>query len=250
MCTRAVSALAKLLELKGIPTATIGLVRLHMDKIGPPRGFWTPFQLGRPVGEPNDPDFQRRVLLQALALLERKDGYRLLEAFPDDPPSWKDLPGWRPPVALPAVPPMEAPDAFRKAVEKEIAILTPRWTAAQERFGRTTVGNCRLPPEAWAGFMTGFLDGETPVGGPAAFSDKPALALRFAVDDIKAFYSEAAMSDGKAPASRQVDAWFWYETAAADLIRALRFKGMESDLNAMKVVSGRFFVPAPWIEKT
>jgi hypothetical protein len=75
------------------------------------------------------------------------------------------------------------------------------------------------------------------------------LALRFAVDDIKAYYSEAAMSNGKAPASRQVDAWFWHETAAADLIRALRIRGMESDLNAMKVVTTRFFVPAPWIEK-
>jgi hypothetical protein len=97
--------------------------------------------------------------------------------------------------------------------------------------------------------MTGFLEGEVPVGGPAAFSDRPALALRFAIDDIKAFYGEAAVSDGKTPASRQLDAWFWNETAAADLIRALRIKGLESELNAMKVVSSRFFVPAPWIEK-
>ena len=64
-----------MLELKGIPTTTIGLVRPHMDKIGPPRGLWVPFQLGRPLGEPGDKDFQRRVVLQALALLERKDGY-------------------------------------------------------------------------------------------------------------------------------------------------------------------------------
>jgi hypothetical protein len=249
MCTRAVSALAKLLELKGIPTTAIGHIRLHMDKIGPPRGVWTPFQLGRPLGEPNDTAFQRRVLLQALGLLERKDGYRILEEFPDDPPNWSDLPDWRPPVTLPAPQPMSNPAAFRSAIEKEIAILAPHWAEAQARFGRSTVGNCRLPPEAWPEFMIGFLDGETPVGGPAAFSDKPALALRFAVDDIKAYYSEAAMSDGKTPASRQVDAWFWYETAAADLIRALRIKGMESELNAMEVVSGRFFVPAPWIEK-
>jgi hypothetical protein len=25
--------------------------------------------------------------------------------------------------------------------------------------------------------------------------------------------------------------------------------GLESEMNAMKVVTGRFFVPAPWIEK-
>jgi hypothetical protein len=249
MCTRAVSALAKFLELKGIPTTAIGLARVHMDKIGPPRGLWTPFQLGRPLGEPNDPAFQRRVLLQALALLDRRDGYRILEEFPDDPPNWSDLPGWRPPVALPAVRPMDAPDAFRSAIEKEIAILAPWWSEARERFGRTTVGNSELPPEAWPEFMTGFLEGEAPTGGPAAFSDRPALALRFAVDDIKAYYGEAVMSDGRTPASRQVDAWFWNETAAADLIRALRIMGLESEMNAMKVVTGRFFVPAPWIEK-
>jgi len=245
-----VSALAKLLELKGIPTTAIGLVRLHMDKIGPPRGLWTPFQLGRPVGEPNDPAFQRRVLLQALALLERKDGYRIIEEFPDDPPNWTDLPGWRPPVELPPVPPIHDAAGFRSAVDKEIAILAPYWAEARERFGRTTVGNSGLPPEAWPEFLTDFLDGDYPTGGPAAFSDRPALALRFAVDDIKAFYGEAAMSDGQTPASRQVDGWFWNETAAADLIRALRIRGMESDVNAMKVVTSRFFVPAPWIEKT
>lgn len=243
------SALAKMLELRGVPTTIIGLVRLHMDKIGPPRGLWTPFQLGRPLGEPGDKDFQRRVLLQALALLERKDGYRVFEEFPDDPPGWQDLPGWRPPFAWQAAATPESPAAYRSAVEKEIATLLPHWKQATKTFGRTTVGNSRLPPEALPEFMTGFLDGEIPLGGPVAFSDKPALALRFAVDDIKAFYSEAAMSDGRTPASRQVDSWFWYETAAADLLRALRLKGMESDLNALKVVSGRFFVPAPWIEK-
>lgn len=249
MCTRAVSALAKLLELKGIPTTAIGLVRVHMDKIGPPRGLWTPFQLGRPLGEPGDADFQRRVILQALRLLERRGGYRIVEDFPDDPPNWRDVAGWRPPFALPASQSTTGADGFRSAVETEIAALAPSWAEAQERYGRTTVGNSRLPPEAWPEFLTGFLDGDPPVGGPAAFSDKPALALRFAVDDIKAYYYEAAMSDGKAPASRQVDDWFWYETAAADLLRALRVKGMESELNALKVVSSRFFVPTPWIEK-
>jgi len=38
-----------------------------------------PFMLGRPLGEPNDAMFQRRVLLQALRLLERDDGPVILE---------------------------------------------------------------------------------------------------------------------------------------------------------------------------
>ena len=248
MCTRAVSALAKLLELRGIPTTAIGLVRLHMEKIQPPRGLWVPFQLGRPLGEPNDRDFQRRVLKQALGLLERKDGPTISEDFPDDPPGWTEFPGWQAPCALPAHGPLDSSSALRDAVAKEIAALAPDWARARETLGRTTVGNSHQEPEAWPQFMTAFLDGETP-SGPTPLLEKPALALRFVVDDIKAYYYECAMSDGKGPASRQVDSWFWHETAAADLLRALRLTGMESDHNAFKTVSGRFFVPVPWIKK-
>ena len=66
---RAVSALAHMLETRGTPTVAIGLVRPHLEQVRPPRGLWTPFQLGRPLGEPGDAIFQRRVLLQALNLL-------------------------------------------------------------------------------------------------------------------------------------------------------------------------------------
>lgn len=242
------SALAKLLELRGIPTTTIALVRLHMEKINPPRAVWVPSQLGRPLGEPGDKEFQRRVLMQALNLLERTDGPRIHEDFPDDPPGWQDLPGWHPPFQLPSLNPMSSAAEFKAAVEKEIAVLSPYWANAQKTFGRTTVGTSRQSPEAWPQFMTAFLDGALPQG-PAGLIEKPALALRFAVDDLKAYYYECAMSDGKTPSSRQVDAWFWRETAAGDLLRALRTTGMESENNALKAVSGRFFVPAPWIEK-
>ena len=85
------SALASRIEAQGIATTTIGLVRPHMEQSRPPRGLWVPFQLGRPLGEAEDKAFQRRVLIQALHLLERTDGGPIiLEDFPDDPPSWTD----------------------------------------------------------------------------------------------------------------------------------------------------------------
>lgn len=226
----------------------ISLVHLHMEKIGPPRAVWVPAQLGRPLGEPNDKQFQRRILMQTLNLLERKDGPLIHEDFPDDPPGWTDLPDWRPPFELPSPKSMSSSADIRSAVEKEITALAPYWAQAKGRFGRTTVGTSRQQPEAWPQFMTAFLDGKLPQG-PAGLIEKPALALRFAVDDIKAYYYECAMSDGKTPASRQVDAWFWSETAAGDLLRGLRTLGMDSDNNALKAVSSRFFVPAMWIEK-
>jgi hypothetical protein len=39
----------------------ISLVREHTEKINPPRALWVPFELGRPVGPPDEPAFQRRV---------------------------------------------------------------------------------------------------------------------------------------------------------------------------------------------
>jgi hypothetical protein len=235
-----------LLELRGIPTVIIGLVRLHMEKVQPPRGLWTPFQLGRPLGEPGDVAFQMRVIKQALALLERTDGPVILEDFPDDPPNWRDLPGWRPPFSLKKSSVMTKPAEWRAALGEEIAELAPYWDRAKARFGRTSVGLSRMQPQAWPDFMTAFLEGEFPSGPPPHLS-APALALRFAVDDLKAYYTEAAQSGGDAPASRQLDAWLWRETLAGDFLRLLRAKGMESEHNAFKTVSGRFFVPSPWL---
>lgn len=241
------SALGQLIELRGIPTVAIGLVRLHMEKIRPPRGLWTPFQLGRPLGEPQDRDFQRRVLTRALRLLERADGPAILEDFPDDPPGWASRPGWGPPVALEGAgsSPRNAAE-WRAAVEAEIAAIAPDWARARERFGRTTVGLSGMPSDAWPSFMTAFLNGELP-SGPAPHHFAPALALRFVVDDVKAYYMEAAQSAGPQPASRQIDAWFWRETLAAKLLQVMRVQGMASGDKALKTVSSRFLVPAPFV---
>jgi len=66
-------------------------------------------------------------------------------------------------------------------------------------------------------------------------------------DDVKAFYGEVAQADGAAPASRQIDAWFWRQTVAGQLLIALRAAAAASDNNAVRTVGGRFLVPAPWL---
>ena len=66
------SALAHWLEEEGIATTLVALVRLHAEKMAPPRSLWVPFELGRPFGAPNAPDFQRRVLRSALEQLARQ----------------------------------------------------------------------------------------------------------------------------------------------------------------------------------
>lgn len=236
-----------MIEQRGTPTVALGLVRPQMEKTRPPRGLWTPFQLGRPLGEPEDAGFQRRVLMQALGLLARADGPVILEDFPDDPPNWLDAPGWQPPpLALPsalAVAP-DDPAGWAGAVGREIAALRPAWQRAQARFGRSTVGLSGQAPEEWPDFAARFLAGELP---SVPLHATPALALRFLCDDLKAFYGEAAQADGPAPSSRQLDTWFWRRTLGGALLIALRTAALRSENNAVKTVGGRFFVPVPWL---
>jgi hypothetical protein len=233
-----------MLEERGIATVALGSVRAQMEKTRPPRGLWTAAQLGRPLGEPEDAAFQRRVVLAALRLLERTDGPVILEDFPEDPPGLTDTPGWRAPT-LPAVTVApDAPEAWAAAFAGELSRLLPLWRQAQARFGRTTVGLSFQPPEAWPGFATQFLTGELPT---KAGHDTPALALRFLCDDVKALYGEAAQAHGAAPSSRQVDSWFWHQTIAGWLLIALRAAALTSENSALKTAGGRFFVPAPWL---
>lgn len=238
-----------MIESRGVATSVIALVRPHIESTQSPRGLWVPFPLGRPLGEPEDAVFQRRVLRQALALLERTDGPVLLEDFADDAPSMTDNPGWRCSVALPHRPaglPAHAAD-WVGSVNEEMASIRPHWQAAQQRFGRSTVGISRLPPQDWAAFAVRFLEGGVPDSPVEGLS--PAVLLRFVADDLKALYSEAAQSDGPQPSAAQINAWFWDRTVAADLLRALRTKALDSPHNGFNTAGSRFLVPAPFVDK-
>src|SRR5690242_502187 len=129
-----------MLEERGFSTVAIASVRAQAEKTRPPRALWTTSQLGRPLGEPGDASFQRRVLLTALRLLERTDGPVILEDFTEDPPGWRDSPGWQAPLLIEANNPVETPEGWAAAFDAELMALLPLWRTARTRFGRTTVG--------------------------------------------------------------------------------------------------------------
>ena len=236
--------MAHMLEERGLPTTVLALVLPQVEKTRPPRALMTPFMLGRPLGEPNDSDFQRRALLQALRLLERTDGPVILEHFPDDNPSHFDRPDWKPSAMVPAPGSYADASAWEDAFRDELELVLPAWERFEARFGRSTVGLSGQSLQDWPEFATAFLRGELPT---VPLHDTAALALRFLCDDIKAMYGEAAQADGPAPSAGQIDRWFWRETVAGQLLIALRSKAMESENNALKTVGGRFFVPAPYL---
>lgn len=239
-----------MLETHGIATVVVGLVRPHMEATRPPRGLWVPFPLGRPFGEPGDAAFQRRVLLAALDLLERKNGPVLLEDFSEDAPSMRESGDWTPGITT--TPPTAAgpgtPEHWRAALQAELDTVLPHWRRAQQRFGRTTVGNAGLEPADWAPFAVGFLD--EPLPGSIRDGLSAALLLRYIADDIKTLYSEAVQADGSGPSSNAINDWFWNRTVAGALLRALRTAALASEDRGFNTVGSRFIVPAPWVSPT
>jgi hypothetical protein len=237
-----VCALGHRLEERGFSTVALASVRVQAERTQPPRALWTAAAMGRPVGEPDDPDFQRRVVGMALGLLERTDGPVILEDFPEDPPGLTDTPGWTSPPTQTAVFP--TPVQWRAAFQAEMQGLMPLWSAARARFGRTSIGLSFLPPEAWPDFAAQVLGGGLPVTPQLGTA---ALSARHFCDDVKALYGEAAQAVGPKPSPMQVDRWFWRQTVAGEMLRALRQVAMASENNGLKTVGGRFFVPTPWV---
>ena len=236
--------MAHMLEERGLATTVVALVLPQVEKTRPPRALMTPFMLGRPFGEPNDPPFQRRVLMQALGLLERADGPVILENFADDNPSWTDRADWVPAVTVAALRACGTAGDWEAAFRAELAVVVPGWERFKARFGRTSVGLAGQDVSAWPGFATSFLDGALPT---VPLHDTSALALRFLSDDIKALYGEAVQAEGGSPSARQIDGWFWRKTMAGQLLIALRTMAMGSENSALKAVGGRFFVPVPFL---
>jgi hypothetical protein len=68
--------------------------------------------------------------------------------------------------------------------------------------------------------------------------------LRFAVDDVKAYWLEAAAVGAAKPSSRQLGDWFWNETAAGAAIYALRAALQESEDERLRLIVSNFIVPA------
>jgi hypothetical protein len=249
LCTRAVGALGHYLEEDGIATTAISLVREHTEVIVPPRALWVPFPLGRPFGSPNEPEFQRRVLNAALELLERPDG-PILEDFPDDGPSGAEEDGaWA--CALP-LPSTEEPANDAEALQAEVSRLRPWYEEAIKKHGRTAVGVTGLGvdeiPEL-AGMLTGAaLDEEIEV--PSGAETAMPLLLRFAADDLKTYYMEAAAAQPSAstPSVEDMNRWLFGQTRLGEMLYRARDTLAASDDDGLKAVA-RAMVPVAYANR-
>ena len=73
LCHQSISLIARALETAGIPTMTLAVDKEVVDNVRPPRAALYEGKLGSVAGLPNWPEHQRRVLDEALRLIEPMD---------------------------------------------------------------------------------------------------------------------------------------------------------------------------------
>lgn len=238
-------ALAHYLESHGLPTTQISLIRKHTEIIKPPRALWVPFELGRPLGAPNEAEFQRKVLWSALELFQAEQGPVLVD-FPEDIPG-KGKPGgqdndWVCPVNFSARPTEENElDKLISAFQDEMAELRPWYDLSLERRGRTAMAE--FAPETVTELLTGFLQDTTSEALLGRFS--LAVALRLAAQDLKSYYFEAATTKPGAeiPDSKTFRKWFWDQTAAGLALKKIQEKCSQSNDRELSLTGQKFIVP-------
>jgi hypothetical protein len=241
-----VGALAHFLESEGIPTTQISLIREHTETIRPPRALWVPFELGRPLGAPENSVLQRRVLLAALKLLDASEG-PLLADFSEETPANesepdKGLEGWSCPVSFASEMNQETDlERLRSNFKREVAELYPWYALSKEKRDRTAV--VEFAPDAASELLGSYGAGEEPLISKADLS--LATALRLAAQDLKAFYFEAATTrpGSDLPSSGEFNRWFWRETAAGRILKAVKERCLKEADESLRTTGAMLLIP-------
>ena len=196
--------------------------------------------LGRPLGVPNDAVFQRRVLLAALRLLERDAG-PVLEDFPEDAPYddlGKEPEGLNCPVSFPRV---GSDGTLGERLSDEISQLQAWHDVALKHRGRTTLGLTGRTPNELGAFLASWLTDNPRATYREDIASAP--ALKFATDELKAFYYEAKSVQPGRHSPADIQNWFWMETVAGQVFLSLRDRAALSGDPTMKGLATLSLVP-------
>ena len=232
-------ALGHFLEGAGIPTTQISQIREHTEKIRPPRALWVPFELGRLLGVPDDPEFQKRVLIAALGLLAAESGPVLVD-FGEDAPIDN---GEGEILACPYLPGEDSstdPELIQD-LKREIAGLQPWYRQVRGDVYRSEISLSKKSLVSIAEELGAVLAGLAP---------GDSLQLRYGIEDLKAYYFTAL---GAQPGlSRQsgdaTERWFWQETTAGSVLRQLQKSCRESEDQTLQKIS-RQIIPSRYLKE-
>ncbi len=241
------SAIGWYLEAQGIATVSISLIREHSVALKAPRALWVPFILGRPLGAPNEPAFQHRVLKEALDLLQETN-WPVLKDFNEEAPA--DALGFYSenlvcPVSFPS---KTVEGDLQGRLLNEIAQLQAWYSLAKNVKGGTTTGITKCTPEELGAFIVSWLT-DSPSQGLKDLAYPMGALLKLATDELKAFYYEAkSVQPGKHTAISIQD-WFWFETSAGEIFLKLKdqvsnladpsFKGLATTSLVPRVIQQR-----------
>ena len=211
--------LASVLEQAGFATVALSSIRGQIETTSPPRALHCNFPLGRPLGKPNEPEFQRDVLIEAFSLLEKPAGPVLVD-YPISIEDDADVP------LSCMVPPSDTSD--RNPAASEALGLLPAWRRTQEKYGRSTVGKVITAEQVpdMLDLFARITNGES--WDEVGFPGDPTIIAA----DIKNFYEEAAISlNDSPPSARSAESWFVTETLGGETIQTARIKMKEADVN-------------------
>jgi hypothetical protein len=221
----------------------MSLIRLHTEKIKPPRALWVPFQLGHPLGAPDDPAFQQRVLDAALGLFTALSG-PVLEDYPEDEPENDNITVLACPMRYnDSGTENKNEDPLLRSFRQEMAAMRPWYNTALSKRQRTTVGISKIDIEALPDFIYPFAKGTLPENPRKEYA--PSYMLKLAAEDLKSYYIEAVTAQpGQANASaRLLQDWFWDETEAGKVLLAVKKVCEASPDKMMNMIGAHFLVP-------
>lgn len=218
----------------------IALIPQHAQKIRPPRALSVPFPLGRPLGLPGDKNFQIDILRAALGLLTKDSVNAVFETWEVDVPGIEgEEQGWSCPVNF--AKDRNGDTSREDRLLEEIRLLHPWYDRSLRERGSTTFGVSHISIEEIPGFLVQFI--ESP--GHEKGSDDMSLSdmLKYAAEDLKAFYNEVATIQPGNASAKEIEEWYWNECEAGKLIRDIRTICQQHPDKRVTTIAGFTLVP-------
>lgn len=210
-------------------TVAIGSIRGQIYGTAPPRGLFCDFPLGRPLGVPGDPAFQRRVIERAFGMLDRSEpaveDYEVVIEDGDAQPLACPLPARMDRDAHPAI--------------DEAKGLRPAYDRAIAKYGNRAGAVRLLDADSIPAAIESFI--RVAEGHPWKQADIPGIPARVS-QDIRGYYEMAAMEIADhTPAAWAGYRWFRDQTKTGEVIRKARDAMRES---GAKEPLWRFLMPS------
>lgn len=221
MCTGAVGGLSHFIERAGVATTSISLIRAQTEKVAPPRALWVPFNLGRPLGSSDDPEFQKDVIRAAFALLDTATEPTIVD-YPIEAPDEAGPGQWACPLNLGG---SEAASLSDKLLG-EVARLRP-WSVETRRARGRTLFGASGAGEDQADLVAAALAQIAESGDVTAAPDSEVdwrfdmpLLIRHLADDLRTYYHEAiaAQPGPGAPNHSALNEWIFGGTALGETL--------------------------------